>query len=159
RESIISAISHVGDWEVGDRCKIGDRVGNIVFIGPTRFAPGEWIGVVLDEPVGKNDGMVDGKRYFQCDPNHGLFCKASKLERVTLSPASNAGCSDKVSTNPFAAQFGFDVGDRVVVSGEKKGTLRFLGNTEFKEGVWAGIELDQPLGKNDGSVQVVLALF
>uniref|UniRef100_A0A915BKQ4 CLIP1 zinc knuckle domain-containing protein n=1 Tax=Parascaris univalens TaxID=6257 RepID=A0A915BKQ4_PARUN len=153
RESIISAISRVGDWEIGDRCQIGSRVGNVVFIGPTRFAPGEWIGVVLDEALGKNDGSVDGHRYFQCEPNHGLFCKASKLERVIASPASNAVGSEAIAPNPFAAEYGFDIGDRVLVPGGKIGTLKFLGETEFKEGIWAGVELDQPFGKNDGSVQ------
>lgn len=32
------------------------------------------------------------------------------------------------------------------------GTLRFCGTTEFASGQWAGIELDEPEGKNNGSV-------
>uniref|UniRef100_A0A915Q4V6 CAP-Gly domain-containing protein n=1 Tax=Setaria digitata TaxID=48799 RepID=A0A915Q4V6_9BILA len=149
KESIISAISHVGDWEIGDRCQIGGRAGNIVYIGPTRFAPGEWIGIVLDQPLGKNDGSVDGYRYFSCEPNHGLFCKASKLEHVESPSSSN----EVQQINPFCKEYGMEIGDRVIVSGGKYGRLRFLGNTDFKDGVWAGIELDQPVGKNDGSVQ------
>lgn len=49
----------------------------------------------------------------------------------------------------------FRIGDRVIVSssrGSKAGTLRYVGVTEFASGVWAGVELDDPLGKNDGSV-------
>ncbi|VDM96464.1 unnamed protein product [Onchocerca ochengi] len=149
KESIISAISHVGDWEIGDRCQIGGRIGNIVYIGPARFAPGEWIGIVLDQPLGKNDGSVDGHRYFSCEPNHGLFCKASKLERVE-SPSPSTEVSQN---NPFCKEYGVEIGDRVIVSGGKCGRLRFLGKTDFKDGVWAGVELDQPVGKNDGSVQ------
>ena len=32
------------------------------------------------------------------------------------------------------------------------GTLQYCGPTEFAGGVWAGIELDEPVGKNDGSI-------
>lgn len=155
-ESVVSAVSRVGDWEIGDRCQIGGRAGSVVFIGYTGFAPGEWIGVVLDEPSGKNDGSVDGQRYFKCEPNHGLFCKASKLERLESLSTSNQGLKGlEVSPplNPYAKEFGINIGERVVVSGGKVGTLRYLGPTEFQEGIWAGVELDQPLGKNDGSVQ------
>ena len=32
------------------------------------------------------------------------------------------------------------------------GTLRFCGATEFASGTFAGVELDDPVGKNDGSL-------
>jgi dynactin complex subunit len=37
-------------------------------MGLTDFAPGEWVGVELDDPRGKNDGSVEGKRFFEAAP-------------------------------------------------------------------------------------------
>lgn len=36
--------------------------------------------------------------------------------------------------------------------GTKSGILRYIGDFHLKEGTWGGVELDKPLGKNDGSV-------
>ncbi|XP_078085577.1 kinesin-like protein KIF13B isoform X3 [Mustelus asterias] len=43
-------------------------------------------------------------------------------------------------------------GEYVSVGTNKIGTVRYIGPTEFADGIWIGIELNVPAGKNDGSV-------
>uniref|UniRef100_A0A069DXT9 Putative kinesin-like protein n=1 Tax=Panstrongylus megistus TaxID=65343 RepID=A0A069DXT9_9HEMI len=56
-----------------------NSTGVIAYIGPTEFASGTWVGVDLDAPYGKNDGTVQGVRYFDARPKHGIFVRADKL--------------------------------------------------------------------------------
>lgn len=66
--------------KVNSRCEVeGSRRGTIRFVGETEFAKGVWVGVEYDEPVGKNDGSVAGKRYFTCTPKFGGFIKPEKV--------------------------------------------------------------------------------
>ncbi len=44
----------------------GQGKGVVRFIGNTKFRAGTWIGVELENPNGKNDGEVQGVRYFTC---------------------------------------------------------------------------------------------
>ena len=48
------------------------------------------------------------------------------------------------------------VGSRCEVQpGGRRGCVKFCGALEGKEGGWGGVELDDPLGKNDGSAGTV----
>ena len=139
-------------FKIGDRVLVGNtNPGAIAFLGETRFAKGEWAGVALDEPVGKNNGSVQGVRYFECQPNHGIFTKLEKLTKINQIPNDNERTS-KRETKAEKTETDFKIGDRVVVSGTKHGVVRYLGETGFAKGQWGGIELDEPLGKNDGAV-------
>ena len=41
------------------------------YCGSTDFVSGQWAGIELNDPVGKNDGSVNGIRYFKCRPKYG----------------------------------------------------------------------------------------
>eukprot|EP00347_Sterkiella_histriomuscorum_P006869 403351126 len=52
----------------GNRCEIvmGSRRGEVKYVGKIpELAPGFWVGVQLDEPMGDSDGKVKGKQYFE----------------------------------------------------------------------------------------------
>ncbi|KAM9735140.1 LOW QUALITY PROTEIN: CAP-Gly domain-containing linker protein 1 [Menidia menidia] len=188
------------DFQVGDRVWVnGNKPGYVRFVGGTQFAPGQWAGIELDEPIGKNDGSVAGVRYFQCEDGRGIFTRPSKLSKTALPekeangggapaapPAPPGPQSEPAPPGPTTAiqatgiktssvlsrmvtssesvsnlsdpdsmkksRRELRLGDRVLVGGTKAGVVRFLGETDFAKGEWCGVELDEPLGKNDGAV-------
>ncbi|XP_008936895.1 PREDICTED: CAP-Gly domain-containing linker protein 4 [Merops nubicus] len=241
--------------KLGDRVVIaGQKVGTLRFCGTTEFASGQWAGVELDEPEGKNNGSVGKVQYFKCAPKRGIFAPLSKITKASdhkkssvrssstrssplvkskkidvthitskvnsglnMAKKDSASETNFVTANrgktlpakdgfpgyssssssttslegkqkyakkrnsagnkkavtrvsPASAKIGagfysspatrkspFDereiqVGDRVLVVGQRTGTVRFCGTTKFAPGFWCGVELDKPHGKNDGSV-------
>ncbi|KAM9801249.1 CAP-Gly domain-containing linker protein 1 [Neosynchiropus ocellatus] len=191
------------DFTVGQQVWVnGSKAGCVKFLGATQFAPGQWAGIELDEPIGKNDGSVAGIRYFQCEDGRGIFTRPSKLcktphpEKKEANgeevPPLEEGVSRPPSGAPPASESGpaarpptgrklsgtltqmmassesvsnlsdpdstkrtrreLRLGDRVLIGGTKAGVVRFLGETDFAKGDWCGVELDEPLGKNDGAV-------
>ncbi|XP_048367602.1 CAP-Gly domain-containing linker protein 4 isoform X1 [Sphaerodactylus townsendi] len=243
--------------KLGDRVVIaGQKIGTLKFCGTTEFASGQWAGIELDEPEGKNNGSVGKVQYFKCAPKHGIFAPLSKISKVSerkknarisssrplpvmkskkidikhitskvnsglstvkketatestfldseegmksptgkeasfgssSSSSSTTSLDDKQngpkkwnstsnsrkedfksrsvasktstrgnSTFPSTRRNPFDkgeiqIGDRVLVVGQRTGIVKFYGTTKFAPGFWCGIELDKPHGKNDGSV-------
>ena len=176
--------------DVGDRVLVdGQKEGILGFLGETQFARGMWAGVILDIPEGKNDGTVNGVRYFECEQLHGLFTRPQKLKVLSKAAANGddsettplpepsppttrltpqqqqqqqqqqrqegRGQEKSPSLTPVDLKALHDqlhIGDHVLVGGVKEGILRFLGPTEFAKGVWVGVELPEPMGKNDGAI-------
>ncbi|KAH8593348.1 CAP-Gly domain-containing protein [Bisporella sp. PMI_857] len=77
--------------EVGRRCRVGGedaKRGEVMYVGEVPEIPGgagNWIGVRLDEPVGKNDGTLKGKRYWGNEGDndgakYGVFVRPERIE-------------------------------------------------------------------------------
>jgi tubulin-specific chaperone B len=69
------------------------RRGIVAYIGPVPEIPGgpvaaPWVGVLLDEPVGKNDGSVAGKKYFNVPDGkkRGVFVRPDRVEVGDFKP-------------------------------------------------------------------------
>ncbi|KAF5341125.1 hypothetical protein D9611_005858 [Ephemerocybe angulata] len=71
---------------VGARCEVDSldkdlrKRGTVRFVGPTKFGTGAWVGIEYDEPLGKNDGSVQGVRYFSCRDKYGVFVRPEKVQ-------------------------------------------------------------------------------
>ncbi|XP_014867577.1 PREDICTED: dynactin subunit 1-like isoform X3 [Poecilia mexicana] len=91
-------MSSTGSVESVKPPKIGSKVevtgkgqqGTVAYIGATLFASGKWVGIILDEPKGKNDGTVQGKRYFSCEENHGIFVRSSQIQVIDDGSAATS---------------------------------------------------------------------
>ncbi|WFD33324.1 hypothetical protein MCUN1_000137 [Malassezia cuniculi] len=88
------------------RCRVAHvGPGEVLFVGQTSFAQGLWVGIHLDERIGKNDGSVQGKRYFECEPGYGLFVRPSQVQlEETPSAAIKAPASEPRPVRAESAQ-------------------------------------------------------
>ena len=95
--------------------KVGERIqwssykgelsdGIIAYIGSTHFTPGdEMLGIKLDKPLGKNNGSVEGVRYFNCNNKHGIFIK-SDSRNVKLLKSNSILSNTNINNNDISKQ-------------------------------------------------------
>jgi hypothetical protein len=150
--------SLLNEFKLNDKIWVnGTKPGVIAFIGETQFKEGLWAGIILDTAEGKNNGTLNGVTYFNTEENRGVFCRLSKLKK-TPQQASNLTATSTASVLTTSENIaGLKVGDRVLINSSvggpvKVGILRYIGSTDFAKGEWAGVELEEKVGKNDGSV-------
>lgn len=73
--------------KVGQIVELTDgRKATVRFVGQTHFATGDWVGVELEDDGGKNDGSVQGERYFDCEMGRGMFVRPVTIS-VIQQPA------------------------------------------------------------------------
>ncbi|XP_037933138.1 dynactin subunit 1 [Teleopsis dalmanni] len=96
--------------KVGARVELTgkDLQGTVAYVGMTSFAVGKWVGVVLDEPKGKNNGSIKGQSYFECAENCGMFVRPTQLRVIAAAPDVKKSSEDVTdasgATAPTAAQ-------------------------------------------------------
>ncbi|KAH7927113.1 hypothetical protein BV22DRAFT_1061490 [Leucogyrophana mollusca] len=84
------SVSRAGrPFDVGDNVRIESLgyEGTLRYLGDIEGKPGLWAGVELSGGFagkGKNNGTVNGKQYFICPPNCGVFVATTKLSAPTV---------------------------------------------------------------------------
>ncbi|XP_054711552.1 kinesin-like protein KIF13A isoform X2 [Uloborus diversus] len=86
-----------------------NKTGVVAYLGPTHFASGPWAGVELDTPTGKNDGTVNGTRYFECKPRFGIFVRPDKLVVDRRGRDMRAARSTSASSNNLSKRSKEDI--------------------------------------------------
>ncbi|KAJ5093606.1 hypothetical protein N7456_009467 [Penicillium angulare] len=88
------------------------RQATVRFIGTTHFAVGDWIGVELTEATGKNDGAVQGERYFDCEAGFGMFIRPTAIAAVLQQPPRESKQTTRPGTNATTGRPSISAGSK-----------------------------------------------
>lgn len=103
--------SHVEElkFKVGDKVYVHgiSQVGIVKFLGTTHFSDGIWVGIELyTGSIGKSDGSVQGHRYFECQPQHGIFVRPAYCTKfISSSPTAEVKVDKSSSLDSAAGGF------------------------------------------------------
>ncbi|XP_072380106.1 uncharacterized protein toc isoform X4 [Diabrotica undecimpunctata] len=96
----ISTDSEITAKNIGNRVRVGDKEGILRFVGEVKFSKGVWCGIELSTSAGKNDGFVNGIRYFACPDRRGLMAPLAKVSLV------NSNCETiENASGPYSMLF------------------------------------------------------
>ncbi|XP_077973897.1 CAP-Gly domain-containing linker protein 3-like isoform X2 [Styela clava] len=119
------AIDNKWNFNVGDHVFVsGTKKGIIRFIGTTKFASAR-TKHARSRSVGRQP------------PIHS--CSSSGTSSRELSPTFNARL--RIGTIVYLEHL------------KERAEIRYIGRTDFADGVWVGLALPRPVGKNNGTVQ------
>ncbi|ETO16074.1 hypothetical protein RFI_21286 [Reticulomyxa filosa] len=122
-------------------------IGKVLFIGFGSLSDGEIIGLELQHwwPNG-GDGTVDGKEYFKCQHGYSRIGGTQHRRKANRQPCGGGG-GGGLQQLPV-------VKDRVRIFDGQTGVIQFIGTTEFAEGTWIGLVLDDfSANATDGTVK------
>jgi len=135
-------------------CISGSQIGILRFFGRTKFQDGDWCGIECEKAVGKNDGSVDGVRYFRCNPRCGIFAPVSKVSVVkglasSVNPISSHVSSSSSGVNSIrSSTSGSGSNNNTCNSGHSSGTGGLIGPTMYSSKAFS-LE-----GGSDGDAEV-----
>lgn len=88
--------------KVGQKVEItGKNIkGKVAYVGMTNFAVGKWVGLILDEPKGKNNGTLKGQKYFTCQENYGMFVRPTQLTVIGGGGNITGSSSEDIADAP-----------------------------------------------------------
>mmetsp|Transcript_35497 Transcript_35497/g.75673 ORF Transcript_35497/g.75673 Transcript_35497/m.75673 type:complete len:1249 (-) Transcript_35497:337-4083(-) len=108
-----------------DQVVYAGKKGVAKYVGLTHFGKGEYVGIELIAPDGKNDGTVDDKTYFTCKADHGIFARITQVqlleaakaeEHPELSIKYKTAEDAKIGFQELQEAGGFAWGDRLIVA-------------------------------------------
>lgn len=88
------------DFLVGDHVDWNGHHGVVRFAGMTKFSDGLWVGLELDTPTGKNNGIVQGEQYFSCPDKFGMFVRPPSLRLMERPPPKRQVQKRNTVTSP-----------------------------------------------------------
>ncbi|XP_075434973.1 coiled-coil domain-containing protein 187 isoform X4 [Ascaphus truei] len=98
-----------------------------------------------------HEAMANDGKSLAC-PLEAVTMENSSGPVKTHKPFLTLSKAEEDSNDPL---FTFEIGDRILVTHSKPGTLKFKGLTSFEEGFWAGVALDKSEGDHNGTYEGV----